>query len=280
MKIQMLRVLLLVFLLSPSGRLAGQAAVALPYDSVNVNGVTLAYRVVGEGPTLVLLHGLTQTGATWNRVLEDFAAQYRVVVPDLRGHGHSSNPGGVFRHKQVALDVFALLDHLGLETFKGIGVSTGAMTLLHMATTQPNRVDAMVLVGGTSYFTPEARVIQRSVAPDSLSEDYVERLGRSHPGGPEQAREVLGYLHAFNETHDDMNFTPPHLATIRAETLIMHGDRDQFFPVSMPVGQYEAIPNSYLWIIPNTGHVPVIGSTRGKRLYLETLMDFLAGEWR
>jgi pimeloyl-ACP methyl ester carboxylesterase len=261
------------------GHLGAQTQSPIPYDTVQVNGISMAYRVVGEGEPLVLLHGLTQTGASWNRVIEDFSQDYRVIVPDLRGHGYSTNPTRLFRHLQVASDVFALLDTLGVQTFKGIGVSTGAMTLLHLATSEPARVEAMVLIGGTSYFPEEARAIQRTAHPDSMDLDYLENLGRSHPRGVEQAREVLGYLYAFHDNHEDMSFTPPRLATISARTLIMHGDRDQFFPVSIPVQQYEAIPNSYLWILPNTGHVPVITSDRGKRLYWETLIAFLAGEW-
>jgi pimeloyl-ACP methyl ester carboxylesterase len=53
-----------------------------------------------------------------------------------------------------------------------------------------------------------------------------------------------------------MNFTPPYLSTITARTLIVHGDRDPFFPVSIPVEVYRAIPDSYLWVVPNGGHKP------------------------
>ncbi len=77
-----------------------------------------------------------------------------------------------------------------------------------------------------------------------------------------------------------MNFTPPYLSTITASTLIVHGDRDQFFPVSIPVEEYEAIPDSYLWIVPNGGHVPLLGSERGRTMFSELVLDFLAGEWR
>jgi pimeloyl-ACP methyl ester carboxylesterase len=57
-----------------------------------------------------------------------------------------------------------------------------------------------------------------------------------------------------------MNFTAPLLSTIRARTLIVHGDRDEFFPVNIPVEMYQAIPSAYLWIIANGGHVPIYGA--------------------
>jgi pimeloyl-ACP methyl ester carboxylesterase len=59
---------------------------------------------------------------------------YQVIVPDLRGHGRSTNPAAAFTHRQAAADVLALLDRLGLQRVKAMGISTGGMTLLHMAT--------------------------------------------------------------------------------------------------------------------------------------------------
>jgi pimeloyl-ACP methyl ester carboxylesterase len=249
------------------------------YESVEVNGITMAYRIYGQGEPVVLLHGLTQTGANWDPLIGAFSSQYRVLVPDLRGHGQSTNPSGEFTHRQVAADVYALLDHLDIWTFKGMGVSTGAMTLLHLATSQPERVEAMVLISGTPYFPEQARSIQRSSAPDSMLPSYLENLAQSHSGGMQQAREVIGYLHAFKDNYDDMNFTPPYLSSIRAHTLIVHGDRDQFFPASIPLGLYEAIPNSYLWILPNAGHLPLLMNDRGRNILAETVLELFAGEW-
>ena len=54
-----------------------------------------------------------------------------------------------------------------------------------------------------------------------------------------------------------MNFTRPYLSTVSARTLIVHGDRDQFFPVEIPLEMYRSIPNAQLWIIPQGGHVPI-----------------------
>jgi pimeloyl-ACP methyl ester carboxylesterase len=86
-------------------------------------------------------------------------------------------------------------------------------------------------------------------------------------------------FHAFKDSYGDMNFTPPYLSTITANTLILHGDRDQFFPVSIPVEQYQAIPNSYLWIVPNGGHVPLLWSEKGREVLSWVLLPFLAGDW-
>jgi pimeloyl-ACP methyl ester carboxylesterase len=248
--------------------------------SLDLNGITLAYRVIGEGEPLVLLHGFTQTGDAWQPILEYLAPHYRLIIPDLRGHGRSTNPTGEFTHRQSASDVFGLLDQLGVEQFKAMGISSGGMTLLHMATTQPQRVDAMVLIGATSYFPEQTRVIQRSSHPDSVPPSQVESLGRTHSRGAEQARDLLIQFSAMADSYDDMNFTPPLLSTITASTLIIHGDRDSFFPVAIPVEEYQAIPKSYLWIVPNGGHVPLLNSTGSRAFLAQTVLGFLADEWR
>ena len=76
--------------------------------------------------------------------------------------GKSTNPVGVFAHRQTALDVFALLKPFGVQHFQAMRISTGAMTLRHMATRRPDRVDAMVLIGGTS-ISPSYRALRAAI---------------------------------------------------------------------------------------------------------------------
>ena len=79
-------------------------------------------------------------GSDWAGLAPEWAADFRVIVPDLRGHGRSANPLSTFRHDEAAGDVVALLDHLGVGAFKGVGVSVGGNVLLHVATRYPERV--------------------------------------------------------------------------------------------------------------------------------------------
>ena len=71
-----------------------------------------------------------------------------------------------------------------------------------------------------------------------------------------------------------MNLTPPYLATIKARTLIIHGDRDEFFPVAIPVEMYNAIPGSQLWIVPKGDHVPIYDGRTPE--FLRVTRQFLA----
>jgi pimeloyl-ACP methyl ester carboxylesterase len=249
----------LILILIAAGAVAAyaQPTAGAPGKIAAVNGIEMYYETTGQGAPLVLLHGFNASGQVWSRMVADFAKRYRVVVPDLRGHGRSTNPTGKFTHRQSALDVFALLDALGIRQFKAMGISTGGMTLIHMATQQPSRVEAMALIGATIYFPEQARAIMRKATVESLTPQVYERRREIHKHGDEQIRALQQQFHDFRNSYDDMNFTGPYLATITARTLIVHGDRDQFFPVEIPHEMYRSIPKSYLWIIPRGGHVPI-----------------------
>jgi len=245
--------------------------------TVSINDFEMYYEIYGEGTPLVLLHGFMSSGVVWESYIEDLSEHYRLIIPDLRGHGASTNPLNQFTHKQSALDIFALLDELQINQFKAMGISTGGMTLIHMATQQPDRVEAMVLIGASIYFPEQGRAAMRQFLPDSISEDRWNVLRERHKHGDNQIYTLLTQFHNFKDSYDDMNFTPPYLSIIKARTLIVHGDRDHLFPVSIPVEMYRYIPKSYLWIIPNGGHVPIAGENR--KPFIHKALDFLNEEW-
>src|SRR5215467_6484612 len=242
-----------------------------------IYGMQMYYEIRGEGEPLVLLHGGTGIGADWALIFKDPPKDYRLVVPDLRGHGRSTNPSLKFTIRQSALDVFALLDQLEVDRFKAIGMSLGAKTLLHMATRQPSRVEAMVLVSAAHYFPEQARAVMRQMTPEGHTDEEWEFMRRRHKHGDEQIRALWRMSNAFKDSYDDMNFTPPLLSTIIARTLIVHGDRDPLYPVEMAVELYSSIPQSYLWVIPNGGHGPIFVDLAGG--FAETALAFLNGEW-
>ena len=256
--------------------LAGLLTAAAPGEFAELNGARIYYEIHGAGEPLVLLHGFNGSGQVFADFLDAYATSYRVILPDLRGHGRSTNPSGEFTHRQSAKDVYALLDQLGIERFMAIGTSTGGMTSLHMATQQPQRVEAMVLVGATTYFPEQAREIMRRRSPEDLSADIIENRRQVHKNGDEQILALQRQFYNFKDSYYDMNFTSPLLGTIQARTLIVHGDRDQFFPVNIPVEMYRSIPESYLWLIPNGGHGP---HRQHPEEFIELTKQFLAGEW-
>jgi pimeloyl-ACP methyl ester carboxylesterase len=244
---------------------------------VPVNDMEMYYELRGDGVPMVLLHGGTGVGANWELIFKEPPKGFRLIVPDLRGHGRSTNPSVEFTFRQSGLDVFALLDHLGIERFKAIGLSLGAKTLLHMATRQPSRVEAMVLVSATPYLPEQARSIMGQVTPENRTDAEWQQMRQWHKHGDEQIRQLWKQMNSFKDSYDDMNFTPPYLSTITARTLIVHGDRDQLYPVNLAMEMHAAIPRSHLWIIPNGGHGPIFGEMADR--FVTTALSFLRGEW-
>ena len=246
-------------------------------QTISINGMQMYYVTHGQGEPLVLLHGYTGSSADWELFLPDLAKEYRLVMPDLRGHGRSTNPSMTFSFRQAALDMFALLDHLGIDQIKAIGMSGGGNTLLHMATQQPGRVAAMVLVSAASYYPAQARTVMRDYTVDRLTDEEWRIQRQRHQHGDEQIRALFRHGQAFKDDYHDMNFIPPLLSTITARTLIVYGDRDPLYPLHIAVEMSTAIPRSYLWIVPNGGHVPVFFNMREP--FIRTVMPFLRGDW-
>jgi pimeloyl-ACP methyl ester carboxylesterase len=244
---------------------------------IAVDGIELHYDVHGEGRPLVWLHGFLGSGADWRHVFPEPPAGYRLFGPDMRGHGASTPAPVHYSHRRCALDVLALLDHLGIASAQAIGLSGGGITLLHLATLAPQRFESIVLVSAPPYFPAQARALQQQFSEAMLSEDERRRLRERHKHGEAQIEWLFAQARAFASSYEDVSFTPPHLATITARTLIVFGDRDPLYPVSLATEMREAIPRSYLWVVPNGGHGPIFGPAAPA--FASTALSFLRGEW-
>jgi pimeloyl-ACP methyl ester carboxylesterase len=248
--------------------------------TIRLNGFQMYYEARGDGEPLLLLHGGMGIGGDWRHVFPSDPAGYRVIVPDLRGHGRSTNPSGTFTFRQCATDVAALIDHLDIARVKAIGLSMGAKTLLHMATAHPARVDAMVLVSATPYFPQTLRAAAAQFTRESfdlLSEPERKALRDRHVHDDEQIRLLYDMTRTFAASYDDMAFTPPQLGTITARTLIVHGDRDPYYPVEMAMELFHGIPQSALWIVPYGAHGPIFGTLAAP--FAARALTHLSGEF-
>jgi len=242
-------------------------------ETAQLNGIDLYYEIEGEGEPLLLLHGGGGSHGDWTYAGRDqLLSRYQLVAPDARGHGRSTNPLPTITHRQYAQDVLALLDHLAIKSCRAIGMSFGANTLLHIATMQPDRIQAMALVSGTMYFPEQARKVMRQVPVDNQPPGEWETMRKRHKLGDAQIRALWEWPRHMADSYDDLNFTPPELSKITASTLIVYGDRDFLYPVEMAVEMYRAIPKSSLWVVPNGGHGPVFFDAATQ--FAQTVLSF------
>lgn len=227
-----------------------------------VGDIELSYQLRGDGPPLLLLHGFTGCGDDFVHFfdVDALALDYQLVVPDLRGHGRTTSIGAGFSHRQCAVDMLALLDLLGIDRCRAIGLSLGGNTLLHLATLRPDRVDAMVCVSATSHFPDEARAIMRAMTDESRTDEEWAVMRQRHRGGDEQIRTLWRIARGWADSRDEMAFTAADLAAITARTLVVAGDRDPLYPLSITVDLYRAIPGASLLVLPNAGHTPPLHS--------------------
>lgn len=244
-----------------------------------VNGYRMHYELYGDpsGEPLLWLHGWSGSGQDWKYIFrEGPPGGFCVIGPDIRGNGASTGFDGTHSFRQSARDMFDLLDHLGIQRVKAIGLSGGGITLLHMAIQRPDQIEAMVVISAPPYFPQQAQAIQRQFSFDSLSETEKTAMRERSKGGQKQIDWLMAQTQRMANTYDDVNFTPPLLGTITARTLIVFGDTDPLYPVRLAFELRELIPRSALWIVPNGGHGPVFGSNANR--FSEIASEFVRGD--
>ncbi len=111
------------------------------------NGVQLHYQQFGEGPPIVMIHGITGNLAIWHlEIVPALMGDYRITTYDLRGHGYSDVPPSGYTTADHATDLKCLLDQIGIERAHIMGHSFGADIALHFTVLYPERVDRLILV--------------------------------------------------------------------------------------------------------------------------------------
>lgn len=253
-----------------------RAQVLVEGGTLEVNGFEMYLETMGQGEPLLLVHGWSGNSSYFQPLLNELATHYRLIIPELRGHGRSTNPGGTFTTRQGAADLLALMERLDLERVRAVGASAGALILMHMASESPGSVEKMILVGAGTHFPPHCKANMEATNADSYSPEWWEIMRERHAHGDEQIRQIAEMLPALAASETDVAFTPDVLARIQAPTFIVHGDSDWCFPPSLAANMHQSIPESLLWVIPRGEHVPILGDHASQ--FLRLALDFLEPE--
>lgn len=158
---------------------------------VSVNGIKLHYQQLGEGPDIVMLHGVTGNLAIWHlNIVPALMEEARVTTYDLRGHGYSDMPPSGYTTANLASDLAHLLDTLDIERAHIVGHSFGADIALHFTILHPERVERLVLA------EPAIAALQRlRVREDWPGWEYWrEKLGTAGVEVPPEKRYDIEYL--------------------------------------------------------------------------------------
>jgi pimeloyl-ACP methyl ester carboxylesterase len=256
---------------------------------LKLDDVTLHYRIEGEGPPLLLIHGLGSDIRGWEFQEKELAKHFQLILVDQRGHGHSTGPEmDAVPVSVFAKDMVTLLDHLGISKAHVAGGSMGGLISQEFALSYPERVDRLILIS-TGYKITEETVDEvfswREAQVEGGDVAYFRKATDScYPKEfIENNKELMDYLFSKeNLLNPDgvmaagiglaMFDATDRLAGLKHPTLIVHGDLDKVFDVSLAQEAHEMIPNSRLEIFKGCGHS---SGTQMKDKMNETIIDFL-----
>ena len=253
------------------------AITGTPRGVLQLNGVDIYYDDHGNGrQSVLLIHGHPFNRTMWRPQREWLSQGYRVIVPDLRGYGHSalSRDSHETRLETFAADNLALMDALGIERFSLGGLSMGGQIVLEMHRQAPDRIQRLLLADTfAGPDTPDIKRLRLATA------DRLEREGMSAFSTEVLTRMITSenaqqLPHVAAHVMEMMTTTPPAgaaaalrgrarrrdylplLKQIRVPASIVVGRDDTYTPLAMAQQLVNGIPHSRLWIIEGAGHMP------------------------
>ncbi|MCW2859473.1 MAG: hydrolase [Actinoallomurus sp.] len=254
----------------------------------DIHGYWRAFRMVGSGPPLLLIHGIGDSSTTWLKVIPELARRYTVIAPDLLGHGESAKPRADYAVAAYACGMRDLLGVLDVERVTVVGHSLGGGIAMQFAYQFPDRCERLVLVGsggigpdvhpllriaaapgaelGLSVAaSAPVRAAMRMVAPVlqatggmGLGPDFGHVLERYHALRPRMARQAfLRTLRAGVDVRGQVITMLDRCYLAAAlPTLIVWGRRDGVIPIRHAHIAHEAMPGSRLEVFDRAGHFP------------------------
>ena len=272
--------------------------------TLTLHGHRIAYRTAGEGPVVVLVHGMAGNSATWSHLIPALADRFTVVAPDLLGHGGSSKPPlgdhSISGHANLLHDLLATLGH-DRATF--VGQSFGGGVVMQLAYQFPSCCERLALVssgglgrevGGLlrTLSLPGAEHVLPLVCSPKLRDAglrvgaWMSRFGvRAGPLAEEIWRGYAGLADrdaqlAFFRTlrsvvdvgGQSVSATDRLYLATQAPMLIVWGDSDKLIPVSHAHAAHAVVPQSRLEIFENVGHFPHL---EAPERFLDCLVDFI-----
>ncbi|QEC48481.1 alpha/beta fold hydrolase [Baekduia soli] len=254
---------------------------------IELHGHPVTYHQAGQGPVVVLVHGITSSSRTWRSVLPLLAARHTVIAPDLLGHGSSAKPPGDYSLGAHASGLRDLLVALDVPRATIVGHSLGGGVAMQFAYQFPERVERLVLVDSGGLGGEVSLVLRAATLPGAeyvlplLAAGPILSAGAAVGGalarlGLRPSADLRGWVEGF-QSLGDASARRAFLHTARSvidpagqrvhagdrlyltehvPTLIVWGERDRMIPVAHGRAAHELMPGSRLEVLPRGGHFP------------------------
>ena len=271
-------------------------------QKTTLHGHEIAYRMAGEGPTLLLIHGMAGSSRTWRGVMPRLAEEFRVLAPDLPGHGDSAAPRGDYSLGNLAAFVRDLLVALDIDRVTVVGQSLGGGVAMKFAYQYPEYAERLVLVSSGGLGREVSWMLRALALPGAeyvmpvVFPSFVRGIGDRFAGVVEglgwRAPRVAEMWHAYSSLID-VEHRAAFVRTLRAviepggqaidatnrlylaaevPTLIVWGDKDPIIPVSHAHAAHAVIAGSELEIFEGVGHFPHVEEPER---FARTVLDFV-----
>ena len=270
---------------------------------MTLHGHRVAYRSAGSGPAIVLVHGITSTSATWERVMPYLATRFTVIALDLIGHGQSAKPQGDYSLGAYASGVRDLMVTLGHESATFVGHSLGGGIVMQLAYQFPERCERLVLVDSGGLGREVSMLLRAATLP--LSEvvlpllastrllDAGRAVGRlfGRVGlqvGTDMAELARGHASLADPearaafVHTLRTIVEPGGQRVNARDrlylaenipfMLVWGDQDPIIPVEHALAAHELVRSSRLEIFERAGHFSHLDDPQR---FVDVLLDFI-----
>jgi pimeloyl-ACP methyl ester carboxylesterase len=269
--------------------------------TIELHGHTVAFRMAGEGPVLLLVHGIAGTNAVWENVVDELATDHVVIAPDLPGHGESGASAGDYSLGAMAATLRDLLLALGHERATVIGHSLGGGVAMQFSYLFPEYTERLVLVSSGGLGRSVNPALRLAALPGA--ELVTAQLGRAArladrllPSGARPGGRVAVELGRSVAALADSQTRGAFHATLRAvvgpdgqrvfagdrlylaremPTLIIWGEHDPIIPVGHGHRAHAAMPGSRFVVLEGAGHFPPLEDPRG---VIDAIRDFIEVE--
>jgi 3-oxoadipate enol-lactonase len=263
---------------------------------ISAGDINSAVTDVGQGPPVVLLHGMACGKRMWFHQIRGLKDRFRVIAYDQRGHGATGAPDDAARYstKHLAQDLVSVLDALKLPKVHLVGFSMGGGPALALAASAPDRVSSLVLANvgaGTedpwksqwlskrwsSFAREDAEELVADMLRSEFFKGYVKRgpRYRCYMAGLIRATPVAGLRHTFTEVigkRKSLFRMKGILSSIKVPTLIMSGQHDYVCRSSTRLFM-ESIPGATLKVIEGAGHMSPL---EFPAVFNQNLINFLS----
>jgi 3-oxoadipate enol-lactonase len=253
-------------------------------ETVNVNGIHLAFERHGKGTPLVLLHGFPLDHHLWDEVVPLLEDRFDVILPDLRGFGDSTTVDSPYSMDDYASDIAGLLDQIDIQKAAIVGHSMGGYVALAFARLYPERVSGLGLVSSQlPADAPERKEgryksaadvsangigsVVETMTPKFTSAEKLQALARASM----ERQPPAGYIGALKAMAERMDSTAL-LSSLKVPVVVIHGDTDALIPIDRAREVKATLPEAHLIEIPGAGHIPMLEAVKETAEALQKLV--------